>query len=292
MQQGSLFANADLHLWRTTLDAYDRALAAICTSKSSGQRLAELDKWYHETLPDLINSRKAEANSVFMTRDEVVKVTEWKLKRGKFRPRLQSLVESNTDAMVRKITSDSFAKLPNVKDSLRVIKDLKGVGPATASAILAAYSPLIPFMSDEAMEAIPGMGKIAYVEKYYLKYLENVTAKCDELNSGQKDFVWTPRLVERTLWTHTVCCRFGVKTSAVHSEVTGDPVGEIAGKRTSTSNWTETDAGKNNDDVEVEGAGKRRKIIKEAVKSQNGTGLRGGRTEKEMNLISRNVSHF
>lgn len=41
-------------------------------------------------------------------------------------------------------------------------------------------------MSDEAMEAIPGMGKIAYVEKYYLKYLENVTAKCDELNSDQK----------------------------------------------------------------------------------------------------------
>lgn len=54
----------------------------------------------------------------------------------------------------------------------------------------------------------------------------------------------------------------------MHSEVTdGDTIGDIAGKRT-------TETGRNDDNVEEKGAGKRRKIMKEAVKSQNGPGLR------------------
>ncbi|RUS25919.1 hypothetical protein BC938DRAFT_471463, partial [Jimgerdemannia flammicorona] len=253
-----MFASAQLSVWHATLDAYPRALAALCDSKKGANalRLAELDQWYQETLPGLIIARKPDidpqGHGAYLTREEVVKITEWKLKRGKFRPRLQSLVESNTDATVQKITSEAFAKFPNVQASLKILSGLKGVGPATASgrrvnltlgslvAILAAFSPSIPFMSDEAMEAVPGMGKIAYVEKYYLKYNDNINEKCEELNSNERagelrtndavymilngrlicsyrkiklftGFVWTPRLLERTLWTYTVCHRFGIE---------------------------------------------------------------------------------
>ena len=32
----------------------------------------------------------------------------------------------------------------------------------------------MPFMADEAMQAIPGLGKIDYTLKYYLQYLEKI----------------------------------------------------------------------------------------------------------------------
>ena len=45
---------------------------------------------------------------------------------------------------------------------------LKGIGPATASAILSAYSGCFPFMSDEAVKAFPSLRPIKYTLKHYL----------------------------------------------------------------------------------------------------------------------------
>ena len=55
---------------------------------------------------------------------------------------------------------------------------LTGVGPATASAVLAASDPArFPFMADEAMEAVPGFGKRQYTLKHYLAFSKALARK-------------------------------------------------------------------------------------------------------------------
>ena len=43
-----------------------------------------------------------------------------------------------------------------------------------AVAILCAGSHQVPFMADEAMQAIPGFGKVDYTMKFYLTYLDKI----------------------------------------------------------------------------------------------------------------------
>jgi hypothetical protein len=69
-------------------------------------------------------------------------------------------------------------------------KDLKGIGPATASAILATIHPEIPFMSDEAMKQLE-IPSIAYDLPSYRDFLIRVR----EYGGG------CAGEVERGLWT-------------------------------------------------------------------------------------------
>lgn len=43
-----------------------------------------------------------------------------------------------------------------------------------AVAILCVVDHHVPFMADEAMQAIPGFGKIDYTMKFYLQYLDKI----------------------------------------------------------------------------------------------------------------------
>lgn len=63
---------------------------------------------------------------------------------------MQSFVAALSDDAVQAASQKAFAALPNLKESISELSKLKGVGPATASAVLAAHAPTIaPFMSDE-----------------------------------------------------------------------------------------------------------------------------------------------
>lgn len=66
------------------------------------------------------------------------------------RPRLLDFVSSLDEETVKSASRKAFEALPEVSKAVSELTVLKGVGPATASAVLAAYAPdVAPFMSDE-----------------------------------------------------------------------------------------------------------------------------------------------
>ncbi|XP_041829975.1 uncharacterized protein zgc:112496 isoform X2 [Melanotaenia boesemani] len=159
---------------------------------------------YQEELATLISSR----SDKHITLSELVKLMEWKLTRGKFRPRLQQLVASNSEDTVEKCSRKAFSLLPDVWAAITELSSLKGVGPATASAVLAAGAPeLAAFMSDEAMESVPGLKPIQYTTKHYALYLDKMTARSEKLNKVDPQQDWTPQKLEMCLWAMTIDTR-------------------------------------------------------------------------------------
>lgn len=56
-----------------------------------------------------------------------------------------------------------------------------------SAAILCAAAPHVaPFMADEAVLAVPDLGKLDYSLKQYLKYAQKIREKAAELNALRK----------------------------------------------------------------------------------------------------------
>ncbi|KAL6578458.1 hypothetical protein OROMI_010786 [Orobanche minor] len=171
--------------------------------------LIALDDFYRKELPNLLHQRDP---NPYITTDELSRLMEWKLARGKWRPRLLSFVSSLDDAVVRDASRKAFSSLPDVSKVVKELTVLKGVGPATASAVLAAYSPEVaPFMSDEAMMAVIGDTK-DYSLKRYLVFAERMQAKAKELSSS--DDLFTASDVEKALWS----CALGAKLKTISTK--------------------------------------------------------------------------
>ncbi|XP_047465244.1 uncharacterized protein zgc:112496 [Mugil cephalus] len=195
-----LFTCEDAATWRTVYEKYWSVVEVKAKGKKPG-KLLNLDKWYQEELPALISSRPDK----HVTLSDLVKLMEWKLTRGKFRPRLQQLVASNSEDTVEKCSRKSFSLLPNVQAAIAELSSLKGVGPATASAVLAAGAPeQAAFMSDEAMESVPGLKPIQYTAKHYALYLDKMTERTEKLNKVDPQQDWTPHRLEMCLWAMAV----------------------------------------------------------------------------------------
>lgn len=136
---------------------------------------------------------------------------KWKLGRGKFRPRLQQLAESNPPQSVVDASEAAFKKLDggfvNLKAALDELCVLKGVGPATASLLLSVYAPdLAPFMSDEAVQATSTpAAKIDYTTQRYLQYANEIKALGTKMNKqATKSSRVSAVDVERALWIRAI----------------------------------------------------------------------------------------
>lgn len=107
------------------------------------------------------------------------------------------------EELVKSASQKAFLCLPgDLSKAVSELTVLKGVGPATASAVLAAYAPEVaPFMSDEAMEAVLGQSK-DYSLKQYLLLANKLQEKAKELSSEDEQF--TASDVERALWSSAV----------------------------------------------------------------------------------------
>ncbi|XP_059459530.1 uncharacterized protein LOC132189061 isoform X1 [Corylus avellana] len=198
------FECSEVGLWKEALSSYSSRIESL-----NKPNLHSLDDFYRNQLPPVLHQRNP---NPYITTAELSKLMQWKLTRGKWRPRLLDFVSSLDEAAVNSASSKAFKSLPDVSKAVSELTVLKGVGPATASAVLAAYAPdLAPFMSDEAMEAALGNSK-DYSLKQYLLLADKLQTKAKELSSECDSF--SPSDVERALWSSAI----GAKLLASHSD--------------------------------------------------------------------------
>jgi hypothetical protein len=159
------------------------------------------------------------------------------LQRGKFRPRLEQLAQSNADDVVQSQSKKALEMLlegskamSSAKESLLILNTLRGVGPATSSAVLAAHSPeSLSFMSDEALEAAAGLdGKPKYTMKEWQWYNEAMQKRAD-------DEEWEGGVggLEEAAWAYVVLKRHHVLEKSRPAKV--DEKSEVKGSKRSSS---------------------------------------------------------
>ncbi|KAM3964536.1 LOW QUALITY PROTEIN: protein amun [Aphomia sociella] len=201
----TFFLEADAKEFDSVLKLYPQALKLKAEQKTKKpEELVKLDNWYQNELPKKIKSRGKDAH---MIHEELVQLMKWKQARGRFYPQLSYLIKVNTPRAVMQETKKAFRKLPNIESAMTALSNLKGVGTATASALLAAASPdTAPFMADECLQAIPAMEGSDYTAKEYLNFVNHIKSVCDRLNKEQNGCgkKWSPHMVELALWTHNI----------------------------------------------------------------------------------------
>jgi hypothetical protein len=191
-----LWSSPSTQAWKRALDAYVEAIA-----HRGGDKLADLDRWYREELPDAIGGRRAP----HLTLPELVRLTEWKMKRGEWRARNLVLVKGNAPERVRDTSQAALALIPHPTKPISALAKLDGVGPATASAVAAAAAPTVyPFFDEHVAGQIPGLGEVAWTLGYYARYAEALRERAAALGG-----TWTPVLAERALWAHAESARPG-----------------------------------------------------------------------------------
>merc|ERR1711923_76237 len=207
-KSAQFFENGTNKQFEFVLSKYQEALQAKADSKNSkAEVLIKLDKWYQNELPKKIKSRGKDAH---LTHEEIVQTIKWKLARGQFRPRLKDLIQMNTPRVVMQETKKAFRAIDKRKDieaAVSALSNLKGVGPAMASAVLAAGAPEIaPFMADELLLSMPEVEGLDYTMKEYMKLVEKTKECVDRLNAQGGE--WTPHKVEMAVWTYYVLREF------------------------------------------------------------------------------------
>ena len=188
----SLWESADCADWHAALDRYPAVIAA-----QGVNGLADLDRWYRDDLPALIAGREPPS----LLHDELVRVTSWKMKRGVWREHNRRLVADNEASRVEAASREAFAGVPDPRKPVAVLSSLAGVGPATASAVLAAYCPEVyPFFDELVALQIPALGPVAFTAAYYGRYAAELRAQAARLTGVCPHGAWTAHAASQALW--------------------------------------------------------------------------------------------
>ena len=204
----ALWKSKDVKAWRAAIEAYDTRLDAL----NRGERLKALDAFVRIERPRKVASRAEKASGstdsgARLFKDEYVKVVDWKLSRGKFRPGLMKYAQALDDDAIQRASKEAFAlahskdgRKGNLVDAMNPLIALRGCGPATASAFMACADERFPFFSDEALAVVIGNGnndKDRYSLPRYREFMKALQQRSDEL--GAEDL--TASKLETALWS-------------------------------------------------------------------------------------------
>ncbi|TFA98304.1 hypothetical protein CCMA1212_009981 [Trichoderma ghanense] len=175
------------------LSQYPAVVEAISQSKGAkdGQKtLSELDRYRYV---DAVETFSLKGQKREMDLDDVKMLVEWKLRHGKFRPTLMSLVSSNPPSSSQTIhfAIKFYANSKDAGSAIRMLSELKGIGPATASLLLSVHdADHVIFFSDEAYYWLCCGGKkesIKYTPKEYLALRTEADALMKRLDVSAVD---------------------------------------------------------------------------------------------------------
>jgi len=175
--------------FRDALGRYPALLKTFSKPRTDGgATLEELDRFRYIDAPSRF-SKKAGGKTLELA--DVQKLVDWKLRHGTFRPTLPKLVAKNSDDTIKAATQEAFSHYAknssDIAGTLKLISEpLKGVGPATASLLLAVHDPeQVIFFSDEVYRwLVAGGNKIS--PKYTAKEFEDIHAKVKSLQAKLK----------------------------------------------------------------------------------------------------------
>ena len=207
--------------WEAALAAYPAAVEA-----RGGPKLLALDRWVHDELPGEVRAREPR----HLMHDELLRVVRWKMGRGVWRANNLQLAAGNAPEAVQACTAEALAlagavPVPMVDQAgapavstegipasgatmaaallapVRVLAKLRGIGPATVSAVLAAvYPERYPFLEDVVAAQVPELGPPAFTPRYYAAYAAVLRARAAELAARCPASGWTPHAVDLALW--------------------------------------------------------------------------------------------
>ena len=217
--------------WRKVLDSFD---AVVVGRNAKGASLVELERWWL----DLGVSKN-------FGRDELIRLIQWKGTRGKFRPALVRYAKDMDDKALRTAVAEARKTLLQdssmyldeniLKQALSPLLNLRGIGPATASAILAAFDDRIPFMGDSLLEGLHD-GNRQYTLPSYLSLFDKMKAIQKSVARISDDGSWMSlRDMERAVFVDTLGQPVGLHSDGAKRRASSDsknPTRALARKRT------------------------------------------------------------
>ena len=227
--------SGNLAAWSKSLKLYPRVINEMVrtskTKKKTGatnkyswgekyqciKTLKKNDIWWHSEFGELMSTGGC------CSKEDLKKMLQWKWSRGKYRPGRTRFQDHNHNEDVKETTRQTLKILSPLDDdneggelkpdeidaivteAIQCAQSMPQVGPATATAILAAYVPkFCPMYADESMESV-GMYREPYTCARYCEYAGLLRQKAKELGGE-----WDANMVADALFAASKADQLGI----------------------------------------------------------------------------------